>query len=79
MFPLLLLLEMQRKGGLFLLQIPAVHNLLFSASGGQTQIYLTVTTNYAEIYFLVSVGQGEVSALYFLFSLQLPWMWMHWA
>lgn len=69
MFPLLLLFEMQRKDFLFLLQIPAVYMLFFSANGGQTETYWTVTINYGGNDFLVFIGQGELSALCFLFSL----------
>lgn len=59
MFSLLLLFEMQRKDFLFLLKIPAVYKLLFTASEGQTQIYWTVTINYGEMTFLFSLDKGN--------------------
>lgn len=78
MFSLLLLFEMQRKDLLFLLKIPAVYKLLFTASEGQTQIYWTVTINYGGNDFLVFIGQGKLSGLCFLFFLHTLVLKLFW-
>jgi len=73
MFPLLLLFEIHQKDFLFLLQIPPVYKLLFSASGGLTPIYWMVTTNCGGNVFLVFIGQGELSALIVSYCLSILW------